>query len=201
MIDNTFTKLNNRLLALIHWHASISLFYSYFGTVLIFLIFNLNGEWILSVQKTTEPEEVKPETTGHTTPHPSDVLDMPVDPNEPTYCVCQQVSYGEMIGCDNTEVSNCAIYGSDLISIWLIVSIDFNCSAQSNGSTSLALDWQQSRKANGSARSVHKIAKRNKYGTECSLFLTIHHSRLHMASNLTILQMKQKHKIHKSSFT
>lgn len=30
---------------------------------------------------------------------------MPVDPNEPTYCVCQQVSYGEMIGCDNTEVS------------------------------------------------------------------------------------------------
>lgn len=54
-------------------------------------------------KKTTEPEEPKPETTGHTTPHPSDVLDMPVDPNEPTYCVCQQVSYGEMIGCDNTE--------------------------------------------------------------------------------------------------
>jgi len=33
----------------------------------------------------------------------SDVLDMPVDPNEPTYCVCHQVSYGEMIGCDNLE--------------------------------------------------------------------------------------------------
>lgn len=31
------------------------------------------------------------------------VLDMPVDPNEPTYCLCHQVSYGEMIGCDNTE--------------------------------------------------------------------------------------------------
>ena len=29
------------------------------------------------------------------------VVDMPVDPNEPTYCLCQQVSYGEMIGCDN----------------------------------------------------------------------------------------------------
>ena len=28
---------------------------------------------------------------------------MPVDPNEPTYCLCQQVSYGEMIGCDNQE--------------------------------------------------------------------------------------------------
>ena len=37
--------------------------------------------------------------------HPSDVLDMPVDPNEPTYCLCNQVSYGEMIGCDNPDVS------------------------------------------------------------------------------------------------
>ena len=30
--------------------------------------------------------------------------DMPVDPNEPTYCLCHQVSYGEMIGCDNPDV-------------------------------------------------------------------------------------------------
>ena len=29
--------------------------------------------------------------------------DIPVDPNEPTYCICRQVSYGEMIGCDNTS--------------------------------------------------------------------------------------------------
>ncbi|KAG8508272.1 Inhibitor of growth protein 5, partial [Galemys pyrenaicus] len=35
--------------------------------------------------------------------HASDVLDMPVDPNEPTYCLCHQVSYGEMIGCDNPD--------------------------------------------------------------------------------------------------
>ncbi|TRY69549.1 hypothetical protein TCAL_07622 [Tigriopus californicus] len=34
---------------------------------------------------------------------PQEVLDMPVDPNEPTYCLCQQVSYGEMIGCDNSD--------------------------------------------------------------------------------------------------
>lgn len=39
--------------------------------------------------------------------HPADVLDMPVDPNEPTYCLCHQVSYGEMIGCDNPDVSIC----------------------------------------------------------------------------------------------
>ncbi|XP_046668253.1 inhibitor of growth protein 5 [Homalodisca vitripennis] len=35
--------------------------------------------------------------------HTADVLDMPVDPNEPTYCLCHQVSYGEMIGCDNPD--------------------------------------------------------------------------------------------------
>lgn len=34
---------------------------------------------------------------------PADVLDMEIDPNEPTYCVCRQVSYGEMIGCDNPD--------------------------------------------------------------------------------------------------
>ena len=45
--------------------------------------------------------------------HPADVLDMPVDPNEPTYCLCHQVSYGEMIGCDNTDVSS--IYSEFLI--------------------------------------------------------------------------------------
>ncbi|XP_059896554.1 inhibitor of growth protein 1 [Gadus macrocephalus] len=29
--------------------------------------------------------------------------DPPIDPDEPTYCLCEQVSYGEMIGCDNDE--------------------------------------------------------------------------------------------------
>lgn len=27
------------------------------------------------------------------------------DPNEPRYCVCNQVSYGEMVACDNSEVN------------------------------------------------------------------------------------------------
>ena len=30
-------------------------------------------------------------------------LDMPIDPNEPRYCLCQNVSYGEMIACDNGD--------------------------------------------------------------------------------------------------
>eukprot|EP00794_Sanderia_malayensis_P017834 gene17834-19617_t len=29
--------------------------------------------------------------------------DLPIDPDEPTYCSCNQVSYGEMIGCDNDD--------------------------------------------------------------------------------------------------
>jgi hypothetical protein len=30
-------------------------------------------------------------------------VEMPIDPNEPTYCTCGRVSFGEMIGCDNAE--------------------------------------------------------------------------------------------------
>ncbi|CAG8508703.1 3685_t:CDS:2, partial [Acaulospora morrowiae] len=29
------------------------------------------------------------------------VEDMPIDPNEPLYCYCNNVSYGEMVACDN----------------------------------------------------------------------------------------------------
>lgn len=27
-----------------------------------------------------------------------------LDPDEQKYCMCQQVSYGEMVACDNQEV-------------------------------------------------------------------------------------------------
>lgn len=29
--------------------------------------------------------------------------DLPVDPDEPTYCICNRISYGDMIGCDNQD--------------------------------------------------------------------------------------------------
>ena len=29
--------------------------------------------------------------------------DVAVDPNEPLYCVCRRVSFGEMVGCDNDD--------------------------------------------------------------------------------------------------
>ncbi|MQM02401.1 hypothetical protein Taro_035163 [Colocasia esculenta] len=34
---------------------------------------------------------------------PSIDLEIPVDPNEPTYCFCNQVSYGQMVACDNPD--------------------------------------------------------------------------------------------------
>jgi len=30
-------------------------------------------------------------------------IDMPIDPHEPTYCICNRVSFGEMVGCDNPD--------------------------------------------------------------------------------------------------
>ena len=40
-----------------------------------------------------------------TTPVPMpDLNSQPIEPDEPIYCLCQQVSFGEMIGCDNEEV-------------------------------------------------------------------------------------------------
>ncbi|CAM9307152.1 unnamed protein product [Discosporangium mesarthrocarpum] len=30
-------------------------------------------------------------------------VEFPVDPNEPVYCLCKQVAFGDMVGCDNPE--------------------------------------------------------------------------------------------------
>lgn len=38
------------------------------------------------------------------TNNPNEVLEMPTDPYEPVYCDCHDVSYGDMIGCDNVDV-------------------------------------------------------------------------------------------------
>ncbi|KAJ1372214.1 Inhibitor of growth protein 4 [Parelaphostrongylus tenuis] len=33
-------------------------------------------------------------------------VEMPVDPNEPTYCFCHQVSFGQMVACDGPDCKN-----------------------------------------------------------------------------------------------
>ncbi|RGB38101.1 hypothetical protein C1646_693125 [Rhizophagus diaphanus] len=42
-------------------------------------------------------------TTEKTNDDTQAAADMPIDPNEPVYCYCQQVSWGEMVACDNNE--------------------------------------------------------------------------------------------------
>lgn len=56
---------------------------------------------------------------GVVIPQP-DFTSEPIDPDEPTYCLCNQVSFGEMIGCDNEEVSHTHI--SSPTNIMLVVS-------------------------------------------------------------------------------
>lgn len=34
---------------------------------------------------------------------PELALNMEIDPNEPLYCICNQVSFGEMVGCDEAD--------------------------------------------------------------------------------------------------
>ncbi|ORX38443.1 hypothetical protein BD324DRAFT_620889 [Kockovaella imperatae] len=38
-----------------------------------------------------------------TTELPGPLFDLEVDPNEPRYCYCNNVSYGQMVGCENDE--------------------------------------------------------------------------------------------------
>ena len=42
-----------------------------------------------------------PESKRDRSISPPDLSHVDIDPDEPTYCLCDQVSYGEMIGCDN----------------------------------------------------------------------------------------------------
>jgi hypothetical protein len=51
-------------------------------------------------------------------------MDMRVDPNEPVYCVCRRVAFGDMIACDNPEVGKSIIVCMSQISI---SNYDFGC--------------------------------------------------------------------------
>lgn len=44
-------------------------------------------------------------TAAATTIADSENPDWTYDPNEPRYCICNQVSYGDMVACDNSDVS------------------------------------------------------------------------------------------------
>ena len=65
--------------------------------------------WIISFCRTRQATAAAAAATEAATPaaNPTTMdLDIPVDPNEPTYCFCNSVSYGEMVACDNPNVRN-----------------------------------------------------------------------------------------------
>lgn len=61
--------------------------------------------------------------------------DMPVDDNEPRYCTCKQVSFGEMVACDNDDVRAPRASPTPALSHRC-----GRCSARTSGSTTAALD-------------------------------------------------------------
>lgn len=71
------------------------------------------------------------------------------DPDEQTYCICNQVSYGEMVACDNEDVSCCLCSRSSPL-----ICHCCDSSVRSNGSITLVSRSVLRQKANGSVRSV-----------------------------------------------
>ncbi|KAJ3392205.1 hypothetical protein HDU84_004697 [Entophlyctis sp. JEL0112] len=65
--------------------------------------------------------------------------DLPIDPNEPRYCICDGVSWGDMIGCDNQDVR---MKFGHVFNFLLTVSVIQ--SAKLNGSTMHAWAYQKS---------------------------------------------------------
>jgi hypothetical protein len=51
------------------------------------------------------PELVPPLETLEVVAEDSVATTWQPDPNEPRYCICNDVSYGDMVGCDNEDVS------------------------------------------------------------------------------------------------
>lgn len=86
--------------------------------------------WIFSFFRTRQATAAAAAATEAATPgaNPTSMdLDLPVDPNEPTYCFCNNVSYGEMVACDNPNVRN----SSPLLSIFFFF-VTQACSSDEN---------------------------------------------------------------------
>lgn len=61
--------------------------------------------WITNYSRTRQTTVTPAATEAQATANPTGMdLELPVDPNEPTYCFCNQVSYGAMVACDNPNV-------------------------------------------------------------------------------------------------
>lgn len=68
----------------------------------------------------------------------SSTADM-IDPNEPTYCYCNQVSFGDMIACDGENVSLLLLSRS--IAAKRLILLNLNNSANGNGFIIVVWVW------------------------------------------------------------
>lgn len=67
-----------------------------------------------AVQQPVSP----PGATAATAVTDADNADWSYDPNEPRYCICNQVSYGDMVACDNSDVSTSDTARQNLLKIF-----------------------------------------------------------------------------------
>lgn len=93
---------------------------------------------------------------------PSTDGDWSYDPNEPRYCVCNQVSYGDMVACDN-EAVRIRFYSVLFLFPFADSSLQFSTicllsfkfsSVHLNGFIILVLESHSHQKVNGTVRNV-----------------------------------------------
>lgn len=85
------------------------------------------------------PDELVEESVVMDTTEPQDWTAF-VDPSEPRYCICNEVSYGDMVACDNRDVSD-GFYNPHLEVQFCYCSFrSMKFSVQSNGFIMGALD-------------------------------------------------------------
>lgn len=122
---------------------------------------------------------------------------MPIDPNEPLYCYCQQVSYGEMVACDNGDVSS----NMDVVFVRLVMNGEsesiqgvncfsfsslFNLSARSSGFICLVLASRHHQEESGTARIVLKnprsLRKSKTETNVCEHSPSVHCNKQHISN-------------------
>uniref|UniRef100_A0A0D3FP24 Inhibitor of growth protein N-terminal histone-binding domain-containing protein n=1 Tax=Oryza barthii TaxID=65489 RepID=A0A0D3FP24_9ORYZ len=69
---------------------------------------------------------------------PMDV-DQTIDPNEPTYCICHQISYGDMIACDNDNCEGGEWFHYTCVGLTPETRFKGKCAKQDSGSTAHVL--------------------------------------------------------------
>lgn len=72
------------------------------------------------------------------------------DPNEPRYCICNQVSYGDMVACDNDAVSVLLLCAEVVLMSLLVFSV------HSSGSIIHVLASHSRPKASGTVQSARR---------------------------------------------